>query len=97
MCQLLKERTNWFDVNPPRSRRTQAYDNPVEVGLVSFGSEVKVACKPSPLLEEFRTKVSAAAAAFMGRRGVIKDNLVHYFGRICFCTPFFGSSVLCTI
>lgn len=34
--------------------RTQAYDLPVEVGLVRFGSNVNLDCAITPLLENFR-------------------------------------------
>lgn len=59
-----------FHFSPPRpsrphpvssmtlvSRRTQAYDLPVEVGLMSFGSDVKLDCEITPLLENFRVEV----------------------------------------
>lgn len=48
--------------SPPFNRhitRAQAYDLPLEVGLVSFGSEVNVDCAITPLLEKFRDKVKA--------------------------------------
>ncbi|CAN0388188.1 unnamed protein product, partial [Laminaria digitata] len=38
--------------------RTQAYDLPVEVGLISFGSKVTVTCQPTPLLEDFRDQAN---------------------------------------
>ncbi|CAN0433334.1 unnamed protein product, partial [Scytosiphon promiscuus] len=37
--------------------RVQAYDLPQEVGLISFGSKVEVACQPTALLENFRDEV----------------------------------------
>ncbi|CAM9406473.1 unnamed protein product [Ectocarpus sp. 13 AM-2016] len=43
--------------------RQQAYDLPVEVGLVSFGDDVDVPCEPTPLFENFRDEVDTLTPA----------------------------------
>eukprot|EP00752_Nemacystus_decipiens_P013348 g11818.t1 len=42
--------------------RSQAYDLPNEMGLISFGSDVHVPCRPTHVLEDFREKVDALTA-----------------------------------